>query len=564
MANVKSITPNTPADFTPEVGNYKSLQPFRYWCQKVLPLVYDDSLSYYELLCKVVDYLNKTMEDVETLHGDVTNIHTAYVELQSYVNNYFSSLDVQKEINNKLDNMASSGKLYDIIRKYTDPIVNEQNKQINVLKARMDTFASLPDGSTTGDAELTDIRVGYNEVVYPSAGDAVRAQTGNLYSEIGVIVGYTTETLFNVNKYINGKYDISTSYNKYGLYFNENTYVKSITPFFSNTKGSFSWRLLKAENGIVDGGITTVIKKGTGNIGDKIKLNYLFDKTIILEIYGNTESVLLYSLKSNSKLKTACIVNNGSAGSVLSQVEALLPYAFSGEFEIYSLKNILDAKDIPDITEYERNYLYGKKIVVIGDSMVYGHNVGVENTWLAKLAERNKMVYVNRGINGCCLSKNSIGENYPTSNSVYERVCNSTNASYVNDTEVDYILIFAGTNDAAKGVSIGEMNKSNNDATTFCGALNAICNELQTRYPVAKIGFITPYRRNDNYVNYANAIETMCELYSISVFNNIKNGGINWKNTAQVQALTLNDTYHLNIDGMKYASYKYENFIRSL
>ena len=41
-----------------------NLTPFRFWCQKVLPLVYDDSLSYYELLCKVIDYLNKMGEDV--------------------------------------------------------------------------------------------------------------------------------------------------------------------------------------------------------------------------------------------------------------------------------------------------------------------------------------------------------------------------------------------------------------------------------------------------------------------------------------------------------------------
>lgn len=114
----RSITPLPPADFTPEMGNYRTLQPFRYWCQKVLPLVYDDSLSYYELLCKVVDYLNKTMEDVETLHGDVTNLHTAYEELQSYVNNYFSTLDVQEEINNKLDNMVENGSLGDLISAY--------------------------------------------------------------------------------------------------------------------------------------------------------------------------------------------------------------------------------------------------------------------------------------------------------------------------------------------------------------------------------------------------------------------------------------------------------------
>lgn len=115
MSKTRTITPNPPADFTPEMGDYMSLKPFRYWCQKVLPLVYDDSLSYYELLCKVVDYLNKTMEDVEVLHEDVDNLHTAYEQLQNYVNNYFSTLDVQKEINNKLDEMAQSGYLSSII-----------------------------------------------------------------------------------------------------------------------------------------------------------------------------------------------------------------------------------------------------------------------------------------------------------------------------------------------------------------------------------------------------------------------------------------------------------------
>lgn len=115
MNDERTIKPNSPADFTPQLGDYKTLQPFRYWCQKVLPLVYDDSLSYYELLCKVVDYLNKTMSDVETLNGDVVNLHKAYEELQSYVNDYFSSLDVQEEINNKLNQMASDGTLLNVI-----------------------------------------------------------------------------------------------------------------------------------------------------------------------------------------------------------------------------------------------------------------------------------------------------------------------------------------------------------------------------------------------------------------------------------------------------------------
>lgn len=34
------------------------------WCQKILPLVYDDSLSYYEVLCKVTDTLNDVISNV--------------------------------------------------------------------------------------------------------------------------------------------------------------------------------------------------------------------------------------------------------------------------------------------------------------------------------------------------------------------------------------------------------------------------------------------------------------------------------------------------------------------
>ena len=39
-----------------------TIKPLRYWVQKVLPLVYDDSLSYYELLDKVVLKLNEAIK----------------------------------------------------------------------------------------------------------------------------------------------------------------------------------------------------------------------------------------------------------------------------------------------------------------------------------------------------------------------------------------------------------------------------------------------------------------------------------------------------------------------
>ena len=76
--------------FNPELGNWYPVGKFRFWCQKVLPLVYDDSLSYYELLCKVVDYLNKYGEDLGMLLDE-------FEALVAYVNNY-----IENEIEPKL------------------------------------------------------------------------------------------------------------------------------------------------------------------------------------------------------------------------------------------------------------------------------------------------------------------------------------------------------------------------------------------------------------------------------------------------------------------------------
>lgn len=94
----------------------EKLRPFRFWCQKVLPLVYDDSLSYYELLCKVINYLNSLVTDTNSLIDNVEALNAQMNRLQEYVNTYFDSLDVQAEVDNKLDEMAGAGELDVLLR----------------------------------------------------------------------------------------------------------------------------------------------------------------------------------------------------------------------------------------------------------------------------------------------------------------------------------------------------------------------------------------------------------------------------------------------------------------
>lgn len=64
---------------------------------------------------------------------------------------------------------------------------SERKAEIDVERKRIDNLAKLPAGSTTGDAELKDIRVGADGTIHGTAGEAVRQQVGSLKEDINNI-----------------------------------------------------------------------------------------------------------------------------------------------------------------------------------------------------------------------------------------------------------------------------------------------------------------------------------------------------------------------------------------
>ena len=65
-----------------------NLSNFRFWCQKVLPLVYDDSLSYYEVLCKIVKYINDIIGNEKELSDEFIELKKEVEKVQEMLDNF--------------------------------------------------------------------------------------------------------------------------------------------------------------------------------------------------------------------------------------------------------------------------------------------------------------------------------------------------------------------------------------------------------------------------------------------------------------------------------------------
>ena len=97
------------------------LNPFGRMCISLgmIPSSYKESLTYEEQLLWFMNYLENTV--IPTLNNNadaIIELQTLYNEIKTYVDEYFENLDVQDEINNKLDEMVESGELTEIITQY--------------------------------------------------------------------------------------------------------------------------------------------------------------------------------------------------------------------------------------------------------------------------------------------------------------------------------------------------------------------------------------------------------------------------------------------------------------
>ena len=133
---------------------------------------------------------------------------TGYVEIQfAGVNEEIESIRINSDQVPELNTM-----LHQTIHDLDEETVN-RDIQDGIINARIDNIIQLDPGSTTGDAELQDIRVGENGITYDTAGAAVRGQFGILEDAMANYAGVDEGMPYLEKKYINTSGDIGTEVN---------------------------------------------------------------------------------------------------------------------------------------------------------------------------------------------------------------------------------------------------------------------------------------------------------------------------------------------------------------
>lgn len=186
-----------------------NISPFIFWCQKVMPAILDDSLSYYECLCKLTAKLNETINVVNSVQQSQSALQNSFNELKNYVDNYFENLNVQNEINNKLDQMAEDGTLASLnLISYFDSVGTMKTK--NLLEGATVKTAAYLAGSGKGGAYyyITNAELNFP---YEVLNNGLKAYITNLYNpyQLGAYGVQSSDDTYVIENYLNYNNDLN-------------------------------------------------------------------------------------------------------------------------------------------------------------------------------------------------------------------------------------------------------------------------------------------------------------------------------------------------------------------
>lgn len=384
--------------------------------------------------------------------------------------------------------------------------------QINVEKTRIDNITHLPKGSTSGDAELQDIRIGYDGQSYENAGNAVRRQISNIYTEFNTALKFID--IPNPNLYSNLIANIDNNQ----ISFITNVYTDkpgTNTGILINSQYSLNYMLqIFIEFNLSNTIFTRIVNKNThaihrdweivGVAGKGINLNNDTIQTECNNDINNLKNNLIYGFSGALNAENLPIYGLGgqiiTLGKQMSRTNSDIQIAVDSNNNMYhrvywnnQWSNWTKNKSIKKLDNL--------KYSVLGDSRSTFRDISpwseychypdnylknASDMWWSIVEKETGMQRVK--IDAFSGSRISTGGSVAHYADGYE-FCTDIRINELIDGETvpDIVFIYGGVNDWYNNISIGNATYNSNDTDNVANALAITIKKIQTKISNAKI-----------------------------------------------------------------------------
>ena len=329
-----------------------------FWCQKVIPLVFDDSLSYYEAICKfmqklneVISALNNNAECIDELQGKYiilqrnfdalevkweefktyienkfntfkteittkeenfeTTINNEFTSFKNYVENYLNNIDVQSYVNIKIDELAESG--------YFSTLLTNLGFNPDNYLAKNNTTVYVPTNDYNPATKKYVDEHSSQGVVY-NAGDGIKIENNTIST-----TNYNSENISSNSLHIKNHINAGTN-NK-----NNEGELSSNLNIIGDENISFKFNsgFIIGKNNNYQTGYSSGEKRCIGNnnriggnnfiIGDNIETG-LSKEFLIIGKYNisneNEKSIVIANGIDNNNKHNAIVIPNGTSAPI--------------------------------------------------------------------------------------------------------------------------------------------------------------------------------------------------------------------------------------------------------
>lgn len=539
MDNIKNTNLIPPS---PNI-DIKTLTPFTRFCCSIgaIPASYLVSMTYEEQLLWLCDYLENTVIPTVNNNGEaVTELQGLYTQLKNYVDNYFTNLDVQTEINNKLDEMAESGQLQPLVNNIFETLtnrINYQNERIAQLNTNPPIFVNSIDNMT--DTFKLYVLISNNHIYQYNGVNWI--DTGSIYSNVDNGITLYETTLGSETAWANFENDYNNlPSNKI---FRDNYKGNIANKPFDDFQGTiltlnFTNNINTTDlHGRVQIAISTTndlcfriywgswkdwnVFKGTPVYSASYNLQILDNWSQFDYDYNNLpkNSIFLCNFYSDNLLNAPAKNFEGTVITLNDNNNGIIQIATDRAGQIYkryNFTNWLSWRKEGYTSDLFKSFTH---VGCIGDSLASGEVIKLINgelktldiynqSWPQYMARKSGQVYYNFSAGGLTTRTWLTNQNY------------GLNLATDGQHNCDAYIIALGVNDQQAGesylgtISDIDLSNFNNNPDTFFGNYGKIIQILTSRNPLIKIFMLTAPTSFTNMALYNNAIRQISNLFS--------------------------------------------------